>query len=319
MKLSKRIQFLLNNIEDCCATYFDIGCDHGKIGLELLKRNTTSKVVFCDISLKNLNKAKELCNLNFIDNKRALFINCDGIPNMSEIIDLQKNASNINEIDNTNSTNINLLNNDDVSNNNATNNINISNHKNQINNMQATNDTNNNIAVNIINDNAINIANDNATYNKGDNKNLTNCIALIFGLGGETISQILKNNKNESIKEFYLQPATSTIKLREYLNGNNFRIIKDYVFKCGELYYDFIHIVASTTKEYLSKEQIMFGKDNLGRKDEEYINYLKIEYDNLSKVLAKIDNSMLQYNVVADKIAKYKEKILLIKNQLKGE
>lgn len=58
-------------------TIFDVGCDHGYIGLCALKE-TTAKVVFSDISEKCLSKAKINLGEKYID--RAEFVVCDGVP-----------------------------------------------------------------------------------------------------------------------------------------------------------------------------------------------------------------------------------------------
>lgn len=42
----------------------DIGCDHGQVGLFLVKNKLVNKMISADISLKCLNKSKDLFNLN---------------------------------------------------------------------------------------------------------------------------------------------------------------------------------------------------------------------------------------------------------------
>ncbi|MBQ8749150.1 MAG: SAM-dependent methyltransferase [Clostridia bacterium] len=230
MKLSNRIKFLLNEIHFTNKTTFcDIGCDHGIIGFELLKANSTLKVVFCDISASSLEKARKLCKDNKICSERIDFINCDGVP---------KEAKNTD-------------------------------------------------------------------------------VGLIFGLGGETIVDIL--SKNQKIQEFYLQPTTSVYELRKYLNDSNFTILKDYLFYDGSKYYNFIHIKKNKSPNHLNDEELLFGKDNIGRNDSEYLNFLKKEFANIRKVLAKTDGNVLKYNIDSDKIKIYHKKFKLIASRLKGD
>ena len=102
MKLSNRIKYLIKEIlkdsqqektkDEVNVCYYDIGCDHGKVGCELLKEDATCKVAFCDISEVNLDKAK-LCVLKLYESKafkgedwpknlknRICFYRCDGVP-----------------------------------------------------------------------------------------------------------------------------------------------------------------------------------------------------------------------------------------------
>lgn len=77
INVSKRIK-ILSRLIDNCQIFYDIGCDHGQLGYLLLEQNTTSKVVFCDISEKCLNKSR--CSMFGIFNDRKSFYLGDGIP-----------------------------------------------------------------------------------------------------------------------------------------------------------------------------------------------------------------------------------------------
>ncbi len=271
MKLSKRIKFLLNEMSYDCASefenceqevvYYDIGCDHGKIGCGLLDKNATCRVVFCDISQTNLDKAK-LCVRNMFTDEvlknyeqnckenqslnnleqRCEFICCDGVPKFF-------------------------------------------NNKNK------------------------------RTYN----------IALIFGLGGETIKSIVQ--KDNIINEFYLQPTTSVLDLREYLYSENFEIVKDFLFSDSKNFYNFMHIKRKlykedckiTDKNQYKIEEKYLGKGNFMRKDNEYQKFLIKQKYNLDKVLAKADENMIQLNIDKNKIKLYKFMYNLICNQIEGE
>ena len=229
MKISKRVSKIINSINVVKnTTYYDIGCDHGIIGYQLLKTFATIKVVFCDISAHNLNKARQLCLSDSTLINRCEFINCDGVP---------------------------------------------------------------------------------------QNAKLGN-IGLIFGLGGESIIEILQ--KNNQIEEFYLQPVTSTIALRKYLSQNGYHIIVDVLLFDGKKYYDFIHIIKTSQNEELSIDELIWGKSNIYRMDEEFTNYLKKEKNNLEKVLAMIDIDMLEYKNNVEKFDILKTKYDKILQLLEG-
>ena len=76
-KLSFRQQTLVN-LAQSFDTTIDVGCDHGYIGVELLKQNKT-KFLFCsDISEKSVNKAKLLIKKNDLKNQVTTLVG-DGL------------------------------------------------------------------------------------------------------------------------------------------------------------------------------------------------------------------------------------------------
>lgn len=60
-----------------CDVVADIGCDHGYIGVSLLKQGKAKKVWFADISAPSLQKAKRLCEAERLS-CMAEFAVCDG-------------------------------------------------------------------------------------------------------------------------------------------------------------------------------------------------------------------------------------------------
>lgn len=63
-----------------CGVLADIGCDHGYIGCEALERGVAEQVVFVDISLPSLEKARRNCREAL--KSRATFICRDGLGNI---------------------------------------------------------------------------------------------------------------------------------------------------------------------------------------------------------------------------------------------
>ncbi len=54
-----RLNYLLENLRDV-KSFADIGCDHGKLGYDLIKNGLIEKLILTDISADCLNKAKML-------------------------------------------------------------------------------------------------------------------------------------------------------------------------------------------------------------------------------------------------------------------
>lgn len=58
--LTKRLNYIVEAIPEC-NILADVGCDHGYVGIEALKRGKASKVTFADISPACLQKARTNC------------------------------------------------------------------------------------------------------------------------------------------------------------------------------------------------------------------------------------------------------------------
>lgn len=66
--ISKRIEEIINLL-DRCNTLADIGCDHGYVAVEAIKREIANKVFAVDINFHPLFKAKELSKKENVDDK----------------------------------------------------------------------------------------------------------------------------------------------------------------------------------------------------------------------------------------------------------
>ncbi len=60
-----------------CEVLADVGCDHGYVGIEALKRNICREVIFVDISAASLQKARLNCNGDL--KTRAKFVCRNGL------------------------------------------------------------------------------------------------------------------------------------------------------------------------------------------------------------------------------------------------
>ena len=131
-------------------------------------------------------------------------------------------------------------------------------------------------------------------------------LALIAGMGGEEIIEILK--KAFIPENFVLQPMKNVKELREYLLASGAEIMRDDVFESGGKYYFVICGRKSGNKSTYTQAQLQFGKGEicgaLG-------GYLKEE-------LAK-KRSYLDRNLSEDSRAGILENIKLIEGVLSGE
>lgn len=74
MKLSKRLESICALVDNK-SSVADIGCDHGKVLLKLVKDNNAPYLIASDISAKSLNKAEVLLSKNGIDNYKTIVSN----------------------------------------------------------------------------------------------------------------------------------------------------------------------------------------------------------------------------------------------------
>lgn len=82
---SKRLNYILDLIE--CDTLVDVGCDHGLLGLNALRKKKANKVIFVDISLESLNKSIDLIRKYELLHKSS-FMQTDGLKDVKEPYDL---------------------------------------------------------------------------------------------------------------------------------------------------------------------------------------------------------------------------------------
>lgn len=108
--------------------------------------------------------------------------------------------------------------------------------------------------------------------------------AVISGMGGLMIAKILKEKpKNVKIKNFYLQPNTKVLELRQWLNSKGYKIVKDFVVREGDKFY-FV-ISAKKGKQKLSELDLLFGISRFNQNAGDFSAYLDYEEDKLKTLL----------------------------------
>lgn len=96
-------------------------------------------------------------------------------------------------------------------------------------------------------------------------------VALIAGMGGEEIIQIIK--KENSLPEILvLQPMKNCDKVRRCVVNKGYRIEKDFVFKASNKFYELIVLVKG--KDFLTEEEMEFGRSNLLQKNPDFIEMI---------------------------------------------
>lgn len=74
--MTERLEKIFSLIPTC-KVFADVGCDHGYIAFEMLKKGKADKVIIADISKKCLSKAEQLL-YPFIEQGRAVSVVADG-------------------------------------------------------------------------------------------------------------------------------------------------------------------------------------------------------------------------------------------------
>ena len=99
---------------------------------------------------------------------------------------------------------------------------------------------------------------------------------VICGMGGELICSIIDAaewTKNKKIR-LILQPMTHAEKLRAYLISNGFSIVGETILKEDKIYQIICAEYSGEVADY-SKTELIFGKHNLEKKSEVFLEYAR--------------------------------------------
>ena len=130
-------------------------------------------------------------------------------------------------------------------------------------------------------------------------------LALIAGMGGEEIVSILTAAKNLPDK-LVLQPMKNPDKVRVCAVKLGYRIDSDSVFFSGDKYYDLM--VLSKGDDYLSAEEIEFGRTNVLNPSEDFKRLITERLQIIDECLSKDNLSVRareELTAKADKLKKY--------------
>lgn len=100
-----------------------------------------------------------------------------------------------------------------------------------------------------------------------DNVGFADC-ALIAGMGGDIISEIVSSAKNLP-EQLVLQPMKNTEKVRRTVIGSGYKILRDYTFRDGK-FYDVL-VACKGDGEFYTDMEYAFGRDNLKEKGDDFV------------------------------------------------
>ncbi len=113
-------------------------------------------------------------------------------------------------------------------------------------------------------------------------------VVVIAGMGGETISKILKNAKLTNIKRLILQPNRDAYLLRKTITSLDFKIIDELVIQETPRYYDII--VAESGKEKYLEIELKYGPLLIKSKPQYFIKRLLEHKNKLETVLENVND-----------------------------
>ena len=108
--------------------------------------------------------------------------------------------------------------------------------------------------------------------------------ALIAGMGGEEIIEVLKNASFRP-NTLVLQPMKNSEKVRKTLLELGYKTLKDYTFNEGKRFYDLI--ICKQGEDSLTEEEIEFGRTNLKEKPLAFINKINLKINQYKKIIAE--------------------------------
>lgn len=140
-------------------------------------------------------------------------------------------------------------------------------------------------------------------------KSEKNQVAIIAGMGANTIIEIIESNIEFAKNLDYLILASNinNEKLREYLLENSFEITNDFIVYENKKYYDIIKTKFGEKKSY-DLSEIYFGKTNIDKHNKLLEEKLEVEYKKNKKFLKDI----LKYSKDKEGIGRVKKKIKAI-------
>ncbi|WP_296141168.1 class I SAM-dependent methyltransferase [uncultured Anaerococcus sp.] len=140
-----------------------------------------------------------------------------------------------------------------------------------------------------------------------------NQVAIIAGMGGNTIIEIIDQSLDfaKNLDYMILASNIATERLREYLNINNFEIIRDFLtFEHGK-YYDILKVSYGKHQD-LSLADIYYGFENIDKKSILLADKIKIDY----KKNIKFKNDIIEKSANNDGLDKINARLKAI-NEVK--
>ncbi len=117
-------------------------------------------------------------------------------------------------------------------------------------------------------------------------ENVGNCdCALIAGMGGDTIADILVAAAGRLPEYLVLQPMKNSQRVRRDLVSLGYEILRDYTFRDGK-FYDVILAKKGGNETYTADDYV-YGRDNLIEKSEDFVALVNSRIDELKDAKEK--------------------------------
>ena len=142
---------------------------------------------------------------------------------------------------------------------------------------------------------SVRVGNGFSTLTEQDNLDMV----VVAGMGGFEIIEILKASPI-TLTNLVLQPQNNVVKLRQYLNENNFYIVTDKVVNDKGKFYNILKVKKSETKQCLSVRAIKYGKSNISDYNPEFVLMLEEENQKLANRLSGIKNKELYDSIMQE-------------------
>ena len=112
-------------------------------------------------------------------------------------------------------------------------------------------------------------------------------LALIAGMGGQEIVDIIKRAdiQNKLPVKLVLQPMKNVQDVRKLVIEQGYKVLVDKIFKSGKIFYNILSLEKGY--DYLTSEEIEFGRDNLKNPTEDFIQFINGEIFKLKQILTK--------------------------------
>jgi tRNA (adenine22-N1)-methyltransferase len=113
-------------------------------------------------------------------------------------------------------------------------------------------------------------------------------VVVISGMGGETITQILKTGDLKNIKRLILQPNRNVELVRKTIVFLDYKIINEFVIEESPRFYDVL-IVEKGNAQYTQLD-LKYGPINLRYKSPSFLKRLKKDYLQLNAIVKNVEH-----------------------------
>ncbi|CDF58052.1 tRNA (adenine(22)-N(1))-methyltransferase [Thermobrachium celere] len=119
-------------------------------------------------------------------------------------------------------------------------------------------------------------------------------VIVISGMGGNLISDIIKNDIqiSKNSKYLILQPVQYPEILRQELFNLNFLIIDENIIKEDNKYYHIMKVSYGNKNEYKNQAEFYIGPVNIKKQNSTTFEYIQYKLDHLKLILNNLDRNL---------------------------